>query len=91
MTMPPAPYPADSAPVRAAVAARYAGPTHAEDHLTAAQRIERGAQAGCVAGAPSFAEYRDGLTRAGFAGITITPTYQVADGVHAAIIRAARP
>jgi len=47
--------------------------------------------AGCIAGAPSFAEYREGLTRAGFTGITITPTHQVGDGVHAAIIRAARP
>ena len=63
----------------------------AEDHLTAAQRLERGGQAGCIAGAPSFAEYRDGLAAAGFTAITITPTHQVADGVHSAIIRAARP
>ncbi len=63
----------------------------AEDHLTLAHRAERGAQAGCIAGAPSFAEYRGGLTRAGFTAITITPTHQVADGVHAAIIRASRP
>ena len=35
----------------------------ADDHLTPAQRLERGGQAGCIAGAPSFAEYRDGLTR----------------------------
>jgi arsenite methyltransferase len=62
----------------------------AEDHLTPAQRLQRG-QAGCIAGAPSFAEYRDGLTRAGFTGITITPTRQVGDGVHSAIIRADRP
>jgi SAM-dependent methyltransferase len=63
----------------------------AEDHLTPAQRLERGGQAGCIAGAPSFTEYRDGLTRAGFTGITITATHQVGDGVHAAGIRAARP
>jgi ubiquinone/menaquinone biosynthesis C-methylase UbiE len=63
----------------------------AEDHLTAAQRIQRGGQVGCIAGAPSFAEYRDGLTRAGFTGISITATHQVGDGVHAAVIRAARP
>ena len=63
----------------------------AEDHLTPAQRLQRGGQAGCIAGAPSFAEYRDGLTRAGFTGITITPTRQVGDGVHSAIIRADRP
>ena len=63
----------------------------AEDHLTPAQRIERGGQVGCIAGAPSFAEYRDGLARAGFTGVSITPTHQVADGVHAAIVRAAKP
>ena len=63
----------------------------ADDHLTPAQRIQRGGQVGCIAGAPSFAEYRDGLTRAGFTGISITTTHQVGDGVHAAIIRAARP
>ena len=63
----------------------------AEDHLTPAQRIERGAEAGCIAGAPSFAEYRDGLALAGFAAISITATHQVADGVHSAVIRAARP
>ena len=60
----------------------------AEDHLTPAQQSERGAQAGCIAGAPSFTEYRDGLARAGFTGITITRTHQVGDGVHSAIIRA---
>jgi len=39
----------------------------------------------------AFAEYRGGLTAAGFTGISITVTHQVGDGVHAAIIRAARP
>jgi SAM-dependent methyltransferase len=63
----------------------------AEDDLTPAQRIQHGGQVGCIAGAPSFAEYRDGLTRAGFTGISITATHQVGDGVHAAVIRAARP
>ena len=63
----------------------------AGDDLTAAQRVQRGGQVGCIAGAPSFAEYRDGLTRAGFTGISITATHQVGDGVHAAVIRAARP
>ena len=63
----------------------------AEDDLTAAQRLERGAEVGCMAGAPSFGEYRTGLAAAGFTGIAITPTHQVAEGVHSAIIRAARP
>ena len=63
----------------------------AEDHLTPAQRIERGFQVGCIAGTPSFTEYRDGVAAAGFAAITITATHQVAAGLHSAIIRAARP
>ena len=63
----------------------------AEDRLTAAERLERGAQAGCIAGAPSLAEYRGGLAQAGFTSITITPAQQGGDGVHSAIIRAVKP
>lgn len=63
----------------------------AGDDLTPAQRIARGRLVGCIAGAPSFADYRDGLGRAGFTGISIAATRQVGDGVHSAIIRAARP
>jgi SAM-dependent methyltransferase len=62
----------------------------ADDHLTTAQRLERGGQVGCE-GVASFAEYRAGLAAAGFTAIAIAPTHQVADGVHSAIIRAARP
>jgi arsenite methyltransferase len=63
----------------------------AEDRLTAAERLERGARAGCIAGAPSFTEYCGGLARAGFTSITITPAQQAGDGVHSAIIRAVKP
>jgi SAM-dependent methyltransferase len=63
----------------------------AEDHLAAAQRLDRGGQVGCIAGAPSFTQYRHGLAAAGFTAITITPTHPVADGVHSAVIRAVRP
>ena len=63
----------------------------AEDHLTATERCERGDEVGCIAGVPSMTEYRDGLTRAGFTAVTITPTYQVADAMHSAIIRAVKP
>ena len=44
-----------------------------------------------VAGALSFTEYRDGLAQAGFADISITPTHEVADGMHSAIIQAIKP
>lgn len=63
----------------------------ADDALTPGQRAERGDHAGCIAGALSFAEYRAGLEGAGFAGVGITPTHAVADGMHSAIIRATKP
>ncbi|PPK66779.1 arsenite methyltransferase [Actinokineospora auranticolor] len=63
----------------------------ADDGLTPAQRAERGAYTGCIAGALSFAEYRDGLAAAGFTDIEITPTHQVADRMHSAIVRAVKP
>ena len=63
----------------------------AEDELTPEQRAERGDYAGCIAGALSFAEYREGLTAAGFIDISITPTHSVADGMYSAIVRATKP
>ena len=62
----------------------------AEDRLTAAERAERGSHVGCIAGALSFAEYRDGLAAAGFDAIEIDLTHAVAEGMHSAIIRATR-
>ncbi|MEV5978373.1 arsenite methyltransferase [Streptomyces sp. NPDC052114] len=63
----------------------------AEDRLTPEQRAERGDYVGCIAGALSFAEYREGLTAAGFTDIALTPTHAVADGMHSAIVRATKP
>ncbi|MEU2871994.1 arsenite methyltransferase [Streptomyces olivoreticuli] len=63
----------------------------ADDGLTSEQRAERGDYVGCIAGALSFTEYRQGLEAAGFTGIEITPTHSVADGMHSAIIRATKP
>ena len=63
----------------------------AEDHLDAHQRAERGSYVGCIAGALSVSEYRDGLASAGFTDISITSTHEVADGMHSAIIRASKP
>ena len=62
----------------------------AEDHLTPAERAERGGPIGCIAGALSFAEYHDGLTEAGFTGISISPAHEVANGLHSAIVRAVK-
>jgi len=63
----------------------------AEDHLTRADRAERGDYVGCIAGALSFAEYRAGLIAAGFTDVEITPTHQAADEMHSAIVRATKP
>ena len=63
----------------------------ADDDLTPEQRAERGDYAGCIAGALSFSEYRRDLEAAGFTSIEITPTHQVADGMHSAIVRATKP
>lgn len=63
----------------------------ADDELTSPQRAERGDYVGCIAGALSFSEYREGLEAAGFTDIDITPTHAVADGMHAATVRAAKP
>ena len=63
----------------------------AEDHLTATDRAERGEYVGCIAGALSISEYREGLATAGFTDVEITTTHGVADGMHSAIIRATKP
>ena len=63
----------------------------ADDHLTPAERAERGSYSGCIAGALSFAEYRAGLEAVGLVDVTIEPTHAVADGLHGAIIKAVQP
>jgi SAM-dependent methyltransferase len=63
----------------------------ADDSLTPADRAERGSYAGCVAGALSFGEYEAGLRAAGFEDVSITPTHTVGDGLHSAIVQAAKP
>ena len=63
----------------------------AEDHLTPAERAERGSYVGCVAGALSRREYLDGLAAAGFADAEVEFTHQAAPGMHGAIIRATKP
>ncbi|MEU0881065.1 arsenite methyltransferase [Lentzea sp. NPDC005914] len=61
------------------------------DDLTPEQRAERGSYVGCIAGALSFTEYRQGLEAAGFTSVEITSTHEVADGMHSAIVRAVKP
>jgi SAM-dependent methyltransferase len=63
----------------------------ADDALTPAERAERGDFAGCIAGALSFTEYRDGLAAVGLTGVSVEATHAVADGMYGAIIRATKP
>ena len=62
----------------------------ADDALTAEQRAERGSYVGCIAGALSVAEYRDGLQAAGLTDVSVTSTHTVAEGMHSAIIKATK-
>ena len=63
----------------------------AEDGLSPTDRAERGSFVACIAGALSYSEYREGLRGAGFTDISVTPTHQVADEMHSAMVRATKP
>jgi arsenite methyltransferase len=63
----------------------------AEDSLTPEERAQRGSYVGCIAGALSKREYEDGLRTAGFRDVSVEFTHEVADGMHAAIVKAMKP
>jgi arsenite methyltransferase len=63
----------------------------ADDHLTPADRAERGSYVGCIAGALSFAEYGAELMRAGFVDVEVDPTHELTDGMYGAIVRGTKP
>jgi SAM-dependent methyltransferase len=62
----------------------------AEDRLTPRERAERGSYVGCVAGALSRGEYEAQLDAAGFEHVSVEFTHQVANGMHAAIVKAVK-
>jgi arsenite methyltransferase len=62
----------------------------AEDRLSPEERAERGSYVGCIAGALSKGEYEAGLEAAGFEHISIEFTHEVADGMHAAAVKAVK-
>jgi arsenite methyltransferase len=62
----------------------------AEDRLSPEERAERGSYVGCIAGALSRTEYEAGLAAAGFEQISVEPTHEVADGMHAAVVKAVK-
>jgi ubiquinone/menaquinone biosynthesis C-methylase UbiE len=63
----------------------------AEDRLSPEERGERGSYVGCIAGALSKFEYERALEAVGFEEISVAFTHEVADGLHAAIVRGRRP
>jgi len=63
----------------------------ADDTLTPAERVERGSYVGCIAGALSYTEYREGLRQVGLDDVSITPTHEETAGMASAIIRARKP
>ena len=63
----------------------------AEDRLTAEQRAERGSYAGCIAGALSVSEFRQGLEAVGLTDVSIVRSHDVADGMISAIVKATKP
>ncbi len=63
----------------------------AEDGLSPEQRAERGSYAGCIAGALSISEFREGLEAVGLTDISITPSHVVTDGMISAIVKASKP
>jgi arsenite methyltransferase len=62
----------------------------AEDELSPSERAQRGSYVGCIAGALSRSEYEAGLEAAGFDEISVEFTHEVADGMHAAIVKAVK-
>ena len=63
----------------------------AEDRLSPADRAERGSHVGCIAGALSETEYRDGLAGVGLTDVEVERSHDVADGMFSAIVRARKP
>jgi ubiquinone/menaquinone biosynthesis C-methylase UbiE len=63
----------------------------AEDRLAPEERAERGSYVGCIAGALAKSEYERELAAAGFEAVSVQFTHGVADGMHSAIVRAAKP
>jgi SAM-dependent methyltransferase len=63
----------------------------AGEGLDPGQRAEAERHVGCASGTLTRAEYRQLLTAAGFAGISVTETSDAGGGLHSAIVKAAKP
>ena len=63
----------------------------AENQLSPTERAGRGSYCGCIAGALSQGEYEQSLADAGFQDISVHFTSEPADGMHGALVTAAKP
>lgn len=63
----------------------------AENGMSEEERLERGSWVGCIAGALTFDEYRQGLKEAGLTNIEITSHHLETDAMHSCTIHATRP
>ena len=63
----------------------------ADDGLDPRQRGQAEQRVGCTSGTLTSREYRALLMAAGFMGTSITATHDAGDGLHSAIIQAAKP
>jgi SAM-dependent methyltransferase len=63
----------------------------AENQLSPGERAQRGSYVGCIAGALSKTQYEERLAEAGFEEATVEFTYEAADGMHGAIVKAVKP
>jgi len=62
----------------------------ADNHLAAADILERATRVGCLAGALTFEDYELQLRHAGFSDVTVRSTHGFGDGIHSAIVRATK-
>ncbi|MCW2933751.1 MAG: hypothetical protein JWM19_4713 [Actinomycetia bacterium] len=63
----------------------------ADDDADPVRRAAAEQRAGCTTGTVTAGEYRQQLLAAGFTQVTITPAADAGEGLHSAVIRAARP
>ena len=63
----------------------------AEDHLTPAERADRGSYVGCIAGALSRRSTWKDWPPPGLSTSVVRFTHQAADGMHSAIVQATKP
>ena len=63
----------------------------ADPDMDEATRADMAAYTGCIAGALTEDEFRDGLATAGFDEIEVRPTHRVHEHASSAIIRARKP